>query len=251
MSKYTTQVRFICESVSGLSESTGLNGVNEVIQKAIPHVFDFEFPIYDEDYRNVLCTKILKHYYTREIGAETVGLWKLWLDARLNEIMPYYNQLYKSAMIEFNPMYDIDLSTKHSKSFDGKTDFTEESSENHSGNSETYSEDKNKNTTRNLFSDTPQGALDNLENETYLTNATKIIGDENNQNSTVNKFKNDIVVNKSDKTVAQNTEDYLQTIKGKTGGASYSKLLLEFRKTFINIDKMIIEELGDLFLNLW
>ena len=109
MSKYTTEVRFICETASSLTESDGFNSVNDIIQNAIPKVFNFDFPIFDEAYRNVLLTKILKHYYTREIGEETVGLWKLWLEDRLNVIMPYYNQLYKSELLEFNPFYDVDL----------------------------------------------------------------------------------------------------------------------------------------------
>lgn len=251
MSKYTTQVRFICETAAGLTESSGYNSVNEIIQRAIPNVFNFDFPIYDESYRNVLCTKILKHYYTREIGAESVGLWKLWLDTRLNVIMPYYNQLYKSAMIDFNPMYDVDLTTEYLKSFDSNTDVSGNSSENHSGNSGSISVDENNNTTRNLFSDTPQGAIDNLENETYLTNATKIMDNENNERSTDTEFNNDRVINRSDKTTAKSTEEYLQSIKGKNGGASYSKRLQEFRNTFINIDAMIIDELKDLFMNLW
>ena len=251
MSKYTTQVRFICETASGLTESDGFNSVNDIIQKAIPKVFNFDFPIYDESYRNVLCTKILKHYYTREIGAETVGLWKLWLDARLNEIMPYYNQLYHSAMIEFNPMYDVDLTTGYNKTFDGSTDITGNSNENNSGNSGTSVSGQNSNTTYNLFSDTPQGALDNIENETYLTNATKIRENGNNSNNTDYTFNGDRKVNRTDKTLAKNTEEYLQTIKGKSGGASYSKRLQEFRSTFINIDAMIIDELRDLFINIW
>ena len=113
MSKYTTQVRFICETAAGLSESEGQTSVKQIIAAAIPSVFDFDFPIFDESYRNVLETKILKHYYTREIGLETVGLWKLKLDTKLNEIMPFYNQLYKSELIEFNPMYDVDLTRDH------------------------------------------------------------------------------------------------------------------------------------------
>lgn len=251
MSKYTTQVRFICETASGLNSSTGLGDVNRVIQSAIPSIFNFDFPIYDESYRNVLCTKILKHYYTREIGAETVGLWKLWLDTRLNEIMPYYNQLYKSAMIEFNPMYDIDLTTEYLRSHDGSTDVTGESSENNSGNTGTIVTGDNENTTRNLFSDTPQGALDNIDNETYLTNATKISESGNNSTSTDYEFNTDRVNNRTDKTVAKSTEEYMQTITGKSGGASYSKRLQEFRATFLNIDTMIIDELKDLFMNLW
>ena len=251
MSKYTTQVRFICETASGLTESVGFNSVNDIIQNAIPKIFNFDFPIYDESYRNVLCTKILKHYYTREIGAETVGLWKLWLDTRLNEIMPYYNQLYRSAMIEFNPMYDVDLTMEHHKTFDGSTDITGGSKENNSGNSGTSVSGENSNTSYNLFSDTPQGSLDNIENETYLTNATKIRENGNNSNNTNYEFNSDRKVNRTDKTVAKNTEEYLQTIKGKNGGASYSNRLQEFRATFINIDAMIIDELKDLFMNLW
>lgn len=231
MSKYTTEVRYICESYSGVTQSVGYYGIDDTIAKAIPKIFDFHFPIYDESYRNVLCTKILKHYYTREIGSETVGLWKHWLDTRLNEIMPYYNQLYKSAMIEFDPMHDIELTTKHTRD----NDDTSENSQ--SGTTSASSESVD----RNLYSDTPQGALDNVENEAYLTNATKVTSD----GTSTGNFTN------TGKTTAKTTEEYVQTITGKTGGSSYSKRLLEFRSTFINIDLQIINNLNDLFMNLW
>lgn len=251
MSKYTTQVRFICETSAGLTESAGYSSVNEIIQRAIPNVFNFEFPIYDEGYRNVLCTKILKHYYTREIGAETVGLWKLWLDTRLNEIMPYYNQLYKSAMIEFNPMHDVDLTTEYLKTNDGTNDTAEISTENSSGNNGEIAVSEGENVSRNLFSDTPQGALDNIENETYLTNATKNTNEGSNSSSRDYEYNGNRTINRNDKVTLKSTEEYLHTIKGKSGGISYSKRLNEFRNTFINIDAMIIDELKDLFLNLW
>ena len=243
MGKYTTQVRFICETAAGLSDSVGYNKVNEVIQMAIPKVFSFDFPIYDESYRNVLCGKILKHYYTREIGAETVGLWKLWLDARLNEIMPYYNQLYKSATIEFNPMYDIDLTTRHTRDNDGVTNIENNSS----GDSKQVTDSSNDGVSRDLYSDTPQGALDNVDNETYLTNARKVVSNGSVQGEATNEFKGN---NKSE-TAVTSTEEYLQTVQGKTGGASYSKRLQEYRNTFLNIDAMIIDELKDLFFGLW
>lgn len=108
MAKYTTSVRSICEVNSGLDESKGQANVNDIIANSRDKIFDFSYPIYDEDYRSVLETKILKHYYTREICAETVGRWKLFLDARMNEIMPYYNKLYESELLKFNPLYDVD-----------------------------------------------------------------------------------------------------------------------------------------------
>ena len=235
MSKYTTQVRFICEASVGMTESAGYGSVNDIIQRAIPKVFDFEFPIYDEEYRNVLCTKILKHYYTREIGAETVGLWKLWLDTRLNEIMPYYNQLYKSAMIEFNPLYDIDLSTEYLKSKDGTNDTTGNSTENSSGNSNELTISEGESTGRNMFSDTPQGSLDNVENETYLTNASKSTSEDNTKSDKDYEYNGNRQVNRTDKLVIKSTEEYVHTIKGKSRGASYSKRLNEFRETILNL----------------
>ena len=80
---------------------------------------NFIAPIFDENYRVPLEIKIIRHFYTREIGEETFGLWQLRLCDRLNVIMPYYNQLYKSELIKFNPMYDVDLTTEHERANDG------------------------------------------------------------------------------------------------------------------------------------
>ena len=124
MSKYTTEVRFICEVNSGLNESVGYSKIEDVITGAIPKIFDFDFPIFDENYRTVLEKKILKHFYTREIGEETTGLWKLRLDTKLNEIMPYYNKLYKSELLEFNPLYTANLTRTN------KTDYKSNRNEN-------------------------------------------------------------------------------------------------------------------------
>lgn len=219
MSKYTTQVRFICETAAGLTESVGYNDVESVIQKARPKIFDFAYPIFDPAYRIVLETKILKHFYTREIGAETVGLWKLWLNRRLNEIIPYYNELYKSALLEFNPLYDVDLTTDHLKDGSGTNDNKADSS----------ADDWR------YYSDTPQGGISDLETLTYLTEAERL----KNTGSTASAG------------TYTDTESYLEHVKGKSGGASFSQLLKEYRETFINIDLLVINELNDLFLNLW
>ena len=291
MSKYTTEVRFICETAAGYTESVGYDLVEQTIQKAIPKVFNFDFPIFDESYRNVLCTKILKHYYTREICEETVGLWKLRLNTRLNEIMPYFNQLYKSELLEFNPFYDVDITTKNDGNRTENTRVSESGTEDRSGNSDSSRESSDSSTTKNstsnaytnnstttnkdtqkdLYSDTPQGSLTNVDNETYLTNARKIANDKsevgNNTgtgNSTgdseykdtfseenANSYSENTSRSKSGSTNLTSTDAYIQTVKGKNGGASYSKLLDEFRKTFINIDMQIIDNLNDLFFGLW
>lgn len=108
MSKYTTELRFICEDLSGLDESKGYNDVDDIIEEARPKIFSFNYPIFDVNYKPALETKILRHFYTREICCETYGRWKLFLEAKMNEIMPYFNQLYASELLEFQPLYDAD-----------------------------------------------------------------------------------------------------------------------------------------------
>lgn len=119
MSKYTTEVRYICETLAGLDESAGYSSVNDIIDKSMDKIFDFDYPIFDPSYKRILQRKILKHYYTREIGLETVGLWKHFLDMKLNEIMPYYNKMYMAETLDFNPLYDVDMTT--TRKTDGET----------------------------------------------------------------------------------------------------------------------------------
>lgn len=299
MSKYTTEVRYICEHFSGLTESVGYNDVEQVIKNCLPKVFDFNFPIFDESYRSVLETKILRHYYTREIGLETVGLWKLKLSTKLNEIMPYYNKLYKSELIEFNPLYDVDLTRE--RKIEGKGTKDTENGENRSGSNNTETTQNNDSTVEetgadkgtttgtangtqnqntngngtNMYSDTPQGAITDLQAGRYLTNATidsatnTFAGassdtttqtTENTKNSTVDTSGSVDGTTESDfnsktdgfsNTTLSNTEDYLEHVIGSNGGENLSKRLNDYRSTFINIDMMIINELEDLFFGLW
>lgn len=279
MSKYTTEVRFICESKSGLEVSGSSGDVDNIIANSWNKIFTSKVAFFDEEYRSVLCQKILKHYYLREICCETVGIWTLWMNTRLEEIMPYYNQLYKSAKIEFNPMHDVDLTRKHERNVEGTTKEDGTRTDNTignrtlKGNRDTDSTgDSTRNTTngsnetkKDLYSDTPQGAITGLENENYLTNARKITdnvnGTGNEETSTTEKTgtnysETDNTTGKVDGVTSNTgssntTEDYLETIVGKQGTESFSSLLNKFRETFLNIDMKVIEEFSDLFFGLW
>lgn len=259
MSKYTTEVRFICESKSGLEVSGGSGDVDKIIANSWNKIFTSKAPFFDEEYRSVLCQKILKHYYLREICCETVGIWTLWMNTKLEEIMPYYNQLYESAKIKFNPMHDVDLTREHKRTENetasGNRDTTNNNTTDVTSNSttnRTTTSDENK---KDLYSDTPQGALTGVENETYLTNARKINDSVNGTDDVnVNNTEKNVGVSTGKETTSSNvgtTEDYLETLVGKQGTESFSSLLNKFRETFLNIDMMVIEEFSDLFFGLW
>ena len=269
MSKYTTEVRYICESYAGFDESQGYDMVDDAIAAAKDQIFE-EYPIFDEEYRSVLNTKILRHYYTREICAETVGLWKLWLNNTMNEIMPYYNQLYESALLKFNPLYDVDLKTEHSGTQSGVNEGSSTDNtvgENVSVGSSSSTNDTTvttdgTNSTTQRFSDTPQGGLNgmqSIEDNLYLTNATLVNGTDHRKTdtdgniTTVDNRSDNNTVNRKGSTSGNfnNLNQYTEHVAGKRGGTTYAKMLEEFRKTFLNIDMDIIKDLEDLFFKLY
>ena len=206
MSEYTTQVRFICESYAGLQESVGADDVNTIVALAAPKIF-MDFPIWDEEYRLTLETKILKHFYLREIAHETVGLWRLRLDTYMNELMPVYNKMYAAVSQEFNPLFDVDITRTH--------DGTSTDSTNSSGNSV------------NKYSETPQGSIQNVLDGKYLTTAQA----------------NEATSNSSGNSTAQ----YVERVTGKQGTGSYSKLLREYIDKLVNVDMRLMAELEPLF----
>lgn len=239
MSKYTTEVRFICEASCGYNMSQGYGKVSDILAQSWDKIFDFDFPIFDENYRSVLCQKILKHYYTREIGFETVGLWKLKLDTAMNEIMPYYNKMYQSANLDYNPLYDTDYRRMHEGSDESQTDVGA------TGDDTSRRANTSSGTAFNAYSDTPQGSLANVRNETYLTNATKDTRDSTSVDNYTGHTENDST------TKYNSTDEYVDHIVGKMPGRSYAALIKEYREALINVDMMIIDELRDLFMKIW
>lgn len=272
MSAVTMTLGYICEGLAGRAEPAGYTDiVNTVIPKATPILFDFNFPIFDEQYRNVLLTKIIKHYYTREIGEETLGLFKLRMDTRLNEIMPYYNKMYETETYKFNPIYDVDLTRQHqanktgTQKLDGKVKTTEEG-QTITAVDNTTKADGNVNQTvaragTDKYSETPQGGLAGLANDEYLSNArmtndndttTATTGDTTTINgNTDTTTDNTTNVTTNNNTTINNVEDYIETVKGKQGTQSYASMIMEYRESLINIDMMIINDLSDLFLGIW
>ena len=278
MSKYTTEIRFICEHLCGLDDSKGYNDIGTIISNARQKIFDFEYPIFDEDYRSVLETKILKHFYTREIGEETFGLWKLRLDTKLNEIMPYFNQLYKANIEDLNPFLSVDMRTERSIVGASNRKTGEVIDDASTGNNVRSDENTDKSTVRglddrgnvakykrtDLYSDTPQGSLTGVDNETYLTNARKLqddnidnghihtlnVGEASGTNKTtdmsINKTNRDRNVNED----ANTTERFVERTYGYNGYLP-SELIKKFREAIINVDLMIFEELEPLFMQLW
>lgn len=236
MSKYTTQVRFICETSANLTESTGFNDIEDILDKSWNKIFS-DFPIFDEKYRPELCKKILRHYYTREICCETLGRWKLFLSDKMKNIMPYYNQLYQSELLKIQPLVSVDRSITHEGSG------SETKTTNRNGTNSTRSRTDGSTDTWNYYSDTPQGGISGLDTIDYLTNATHNAGTDGTS-TTLNETTSD-----SETGTGNRSDSYVDNVLGYEG--NQSEMLLKFRETFLNIDMLIIDELKDLFFTIY
>ncbi len=159
MSKYTIMVKDLVRDYS-VSVDTGLTDIDTKLDKAREYIFDFNYPVIDEATKKRIEIAILKHYYMREIAFESVGIWKIKLNDRLNLIMPRYNALYNKQDLNLSPYVNGYVSE----------------SGNTTGNSSTDVNNEDWQTT----SDTPQGILTDLKEGKYSSMA---VYTENNDSS--------------------------------------------------------------------
>lgn len=186
-----------------------------------------DYPIFDEAYRQTLNDKIIRHYWMREIGGETVALFRLFLRRAMHEIMPYYNQMYESLALadQIQPLVD------HTRTI--AEDATGRASNQASTNATSAS------TGQDLFNDTPMSALniDNVKSGKYLSTAdfTEATTTDNGRSDSSGTY--------------DNTLSRTETGHDKPE----SELLLLWRSTFVNIDLEIIESeaVSSCFMGLW
>ena len=213
------------------------------IKTLIDNNFDFQltnYPIFDENYRNTLNQNILYHYYENEIGFETAPLFRLYLNQRLNEIMPKYNELYKAQknLIDNNLLLNNVNITEQLQGSNTNNATT-------TGNSTSQSTNSGTSNNKNLFQDTPQGQISNtdINNQTWATNLTL---DSNTSNNTINDTSSN-----SGTANVQGTNNYIKTIIGNNGGKFNIDILNDIKNNLMNIDLMIIDELYDLFMQIF
>lgn len=233
MSRYTIELRYLIEG----NYELGLK----------------DYPIFDESYREQLNNKIIQHYYFREIGFETEALFKNRLNQKMNEIMPYYNQMYESSKLKIDPLSTIDLEEVFSR----KSKTTGEGTSSTSGTGNNTNNFNSTDTTDygkiSKFSDIAQAQTtpNEILNDKYLTSATVDDGQDKNTNTGTNTSQTESTTSGTSTDERNLDEDTTLTRKGNNGTASESELLNMYRETFLNIDMMIIDDLDELFLGIW
>lgn len=204
--------------------------------------------------REELNTMILNHYRYREIGFETVGRFIEELEYALNEIMPYYNQLYYTTDLDYEILFNVNyekeitMDRDNLQTAEATAETTGESTANakDSSNSDTY--------VKGTHSDTPQSQLSitnkNIDTINYAStvdfgHTTGETAGESESTSTTNTESTS-----SGTTTNKDKEISKEITKGNYGQVSYQSLIRQYRELITNVTKRIIEdrEIASLFM---
>lgn len=266
MSHFTTQLRWPVEQ---MCKDLKLPNVESSWPKIYDRLGLADYPIFNESHRSVLNNKIIRHYYMREIGVETMELFRWFMRVKMNEIMPYYNQLYESELIEFDPLStkdmkkDWDIANTDDWSIDNaegwNTANTGTRGEKWTSKNDTTSEGTTSD--REIFQDTPMSMLDNpgsnpVKNLQYATTVTYddgTSGATENQTGSGDNTRTDNLIETGDRDKNENG-DRDKTEKGNWHEYGYDQpgadMLQKLRDTFLNIDMMVVNEVADLFMGI-
>ena len=161
-----------------------------------------------------LAQKIVDHYYMRELGQETIGLWKHYVKVTMQELMEEYLPLIYSSAITYDPLVNVDFTET----------FERTASNSGSANSSGLG----------VASDTPQG---------QISKANILAG---NYASSTSASENET------ESGSESEEEYTKRIKGNSGvSATAQKMIAQYRANIRAIDREIIEKLEPLFMGLY
>ena len=207
MSKYTLELRYMYEDENF-------------------NLFDFPYNLYDNDLKPWFEEKFFQHFMFYEIGFDTIGMFKQRLMSKLNDIFPYYKQLYETEIrtkgIDF--MLNKDL----------KESYVRELTSNSNSNQESNVSSNSLSTAGQL---TPSLIANSQKIDKFMDTAQK---DNSSSNSTSTGENN-----------GNSREEYTLTSQGNIGITSSAELLTKWRETILNIDLMIFEECNDLFMQIF
>ena len=189
-------------------------------------LFDFPYNLYDNDLKPWFEEKFFQHFMFYEIGFDSVAMFKQRLMSKLNDIFPYYKQLYEteiaSKSIDF--LLNKDLKESYVRELTSSNNSSQESNATSNGLS----------TAGQL---TPSLIANSQKIDKFMDTAQK---DESSSNATA-----------TGESSGNSKEEYTLTSQGNIGITSSAELLDKWRQVLLNIDLMIFEECNDLFMQIF
>lgn len=181
------------------------------------------YPLFDEGYREHLNEMIVDQFFNREIGQESISMFKLALKRKLAQKMPLYNQHYELSRVKFDPLHT--MSIKSVASGENVTDTQAESDNTSTSDA----------ASRGVNQDFPQQAL--AGDMDYASSA---------QDQT---SKTTAAATAAEKAKSKTQDNNLSETTGQHGHGAV--LIYQYRQTLVNVDEMVLEELDSIFMQVW
>ena len=215
-----------------------------------------KYPLFqpDEKYdlvpdRAEINKRLLNHYKYREIGFETFGRFLDELEITMDEIMPRYNELFKTVVTMADlpsPFDNVDVVETYHET---RTDNTESSTASTAKDTTTTASDVTSNN-KQVQSQTPQGNI----NIPAKDIDTVPYADQVNWGKDTSSSEGSSTSNGETSASAQNestgTTEHTFTKKGNQGVNTYAHDMLEFRTAIIDVVDQIINDdrIAELFM---
>lgn len=206
-------------------------------------IFSFDYNFYCEEHKLEFECLFLDHFRYREIGYRTIEEFQRRLQHRLNLIHPYYVRLWefelKSRDIDY--LNNKDLTEEFERKINSDTQSKE--------SNEIYGIVDNVYTTNNKVTN-KQSNLNNVNanlSSSHLTNIMEELSGNNEKNNQTSNSNNKLNTTANNNLVEKT---YFRS-KGNIGVTSAGELKLKAIESIINVDKLILAELEDLFLGVY
>lgn len=195
-------------------------------------------------------TRIINHFYTREIGTDAIGQFIMFARDKMAEIMETYVPLIYTASIKFDPLVNVDFTETYEGSSSTETGQTTSSNDSSNASSNSSSESTGSGLTVN--SDTPQGQIskDAILSGSY---ASSTGANETENNVTDSSYNNSSRTGSSESSGSETgMNNYVKTTRGNSGVSATAQKMIEQTRDIIRaINTEIVYELEPLFMGLY
>ncbi len=232
MAKYTIELRKVCYYY-GRDEVENWFKDYDIANYLTPtQISQIEkFNVWSKDR---LATKIVDHYFMREIAFETPTFFKHYAKVKMQEIMERQLPKIYSNFLEYDPLSNVDFTEEYTREITGTGKNEGNSNSNSSNNASGL----------NVNSDTPQGQISkqNILNGAYASNT--------NASETETSIKDNTTT--SSNSESNTIEKFTRHEEGDNGVIiTNQRLVKEYREIIVAIDEEIINELNILFMGLY
>lgn len=199
-------------------------------------IFNFDYPLSSKVDKEKFECMILNHFLQRRIGFETVTAFRIQLDVKLNEIMPFYNKMF-DALENWEIFNDGEVTTRT-----GKDNRTSESTNNTSNQMSNHSTTSTSDVSDRRNSELPQNQLEDVRNGSYVTNYNYDTNTNNGEDNSTSQGTSQAQNNGTD------VNEYNETIKRTP--ADKIAIIKEMQENIKTIYSMIFKDLDCLFYQL-